>query len=146
VPIPLPVAYGCLWFGLFCFSLFFHQPLWLPLDQQLQLKQLKQNWVIHRAKKYLLSGPLEKNPADSYYETSLLIIFLKNLFLSRAWWYTSVIQATWEAEMGGLWFKASPGKSKLARPYLKKQVGVVVCACNSNYREVEVGGTTGRWR
>jgi hypothetical protein len=32
-----------------------------------------------------------------------------------------VIQATWEAEIGELWFEAGPGK-KVKRPYLKEQV------------------------
>jgi hypothetical protein len=29
---------------------------------------------------------------------------------SQLWWYTSVIPATWEVEVGGSWSKASPGK------------------------------------
>jgi hypothetical protein len=40
------------------------------------------------------------------------------------WWYPTVIPATWEAEIGGLWFKVSLSKKKKkkkrkVRPYLK---------------------------
>jgi hypothetical protein len=34
-------------------------------------------------------------------------------------WLTPVIPATWEVEMGGLWFEVSLGK-KLVRPHLNK--------------------------
>jgi hypothetical protein len=33
-----------------------------------------------------------------------------------------IIPITWKAEIGGLWFEASPDK-KLLRPYLKVQAG-----------------------
>jgi hypothetical protein len=33
--------------------------------------------------------------------------------LGRAWWCTSVIPAKWEAELGGSWFEAGLGKSKV---------------------------------
>jgi hypothetical protein len=45
-----------------------------------------------------------------------------------------VIAATWESEIGELWFKTSPGK-KLARPYLKDKPGMVVHTCNPMYME-----------
>jgi hypothetical protein len=38
----------------------------------------------------------------------------------QAWWYTSVIPATWEIEMGRSQFEKSPNK-KLATPYLKNK-------------------------
>jgi hypothetical protein len=42
---------------------------------------------------------------------------------------------TLEAEIGGLWFKTSPGKN-LARPYHKEEAGHLVHAYCPNY----VGG------
>jgi hypothetical protein len=35
------------------------------------------------------------------------------------WWLIPVVPATWEAEIGELWFEASSGK-KLARSYFKE--------------------------
>jgi hypothetical protein len=37
-----------------------------------------------------------------------------------AWWSTSVIPATWEAEVGESWFEVSQGKS--SRPFLKNKL------------------------
>jgi hypothetical protein len=37
-------------------------------------------------------------------------------------WLMFMIQANWEAEIGGVKFKASPGK-KLVRPHSNKQIG-----------------------
>jgi hypothetical protein len=45
-----------------------------------------------------------------------------------------------EAEVGGLWFKVSPGK-KLARPFLKNKPGVVVHAMIPTTLETEVRGS-----
>jgi hypothetical protein len=44
---------------------------------------------------------------------------LKNLRKGWAWWFIPVNSAIWEVELGGLWVKASLGKS--LRPYLKNQ-------------------------
>jgi hypothetical protein len=42
------------------------------------------------------------------------------------------IPATWELEIGGLYFEASVGK-KLARSHLKSKLGIVVDTCASSY-------------
>jgi hypothetical protein len=52
--------------------------------------------------------------------------------IDQLWWLTPIIPATEEAETGGLWFKASPGK-KLARPHLINKPVVVVLVCNPSY-------------
>jgi hypothetical protein len=44
----------------------------------------------------------------------------------------------WETELGGWQFEISSGK-KVARPYLKNQVGLVAHTCNPSY-----AGGTGR--
>jgi hypothetical protein len=38
---------------------------------------------------------------------------------NEVWWCTTVIPATWEMEVGGLWFEAGLGKS--VRPSSEKQ-------------------------
>jgi hypothetical protein len=57
--------------------------------------------------------------------TSLILSFRNILSFCQRQWLILVIPATWEAEIKGSWFEASPGK-KLARPYLNKKLGVVV--------------------
>jgi hypothetical protein len=44
----------------------------------------------------------------------------------------SVIPATWEVEIGELYFEASLGK-KLTIPHLKNKLGMVVYICNLTY-------------
>jgi hypothetical protein len=53
---------------------------------------------------------------EKYYEN----LSLSRVFHSQMWWLMSMIPATWEAEVGGLWFKGSPGKG--TRPYLKNKL------------------------
>jgi hypothetical protein len=48
------------------------------------------------------------------------------------WWYTPVILAMQEVETGGSHSNTSQGK-KLARPYLKSKLGVVLCTCSHSY-------------
>jgi hypothetical protein len=42
---------------------------------------------------------------------------------NKVWWFTPIIQATQETEIGGSGLKTSPGKKKFVRTYLKKQAG-----------------------
>jgi hypothetical protein len=56
-----------------------------------------------------------------------------------------VIPATWEAEMGGSQFKASPDKKKKIRSYLIEKWGLADQACSPSYvgdidRRVTYGG------
>jgi hypothetical protein len=39
-----------------------------------------------------------------------------------AWWFTLVIPATWEIQVGGLRSKVSPSKKKRMKPYLKNNL------------------------
>jgi hypothetical protein len=43
-------------------------------------------------------------------------------FQGQVWWYTAVIPAPWEVEVGGSQFKASPGKqfARFPRPRIFK--------------------------
>jgi hypothetical protein len=49
-----------------------------------------------------------------------------------------IIPATWEAKIGRLQYEASPGK-KLARPYLREKLGMVVHTCIQATQEICVG-------
>jgi hypothetical protein len=49
----------------------------------------------------------------------LLRDFKEILVSDQVWWHTAVISATWELEVRGSQFNASPGKVS-KRPYLKK--------------------------
>jgi hypothetical protein len=60
----------------------------------------------------LLSGT--GNPQSTYMVSLFYVPVVRhNLKFNQdwVWWYKSVIPATWEAEIGRLWFEASPGKS-----------------------------------
>jgi hypothetical protein len=36
--------------------------------------------------------------------------FTDGLIQAWEWWFVPIIPATWEANIGGWWFEASPGK------------------------------------
>jgi hypothetical protein len=57
------------------------------------------------------------------------------MHIRLAWSLILIIPATLEAEISGIWFRASPSK-KLGRSHPINNLGVVVHACDPSY----VGG------